>query len=193
MKCINQQCQNEIGDALFCPYCGTRQEKPKVFCSKCGAEMDDDAIYCNNCGTKSFFAEQREQEEKLRKEKERKATEEIKKKENDRKATEEIKKKEKRQTQAQIEYKDLMSDLVPDIIQKNEKLEIHLPFVTKIARDSGWDENEIASSLSDFLKLYDDFQQEHSKGEVFSNSEKRLLTFQANLAHIDHSLLDKFF
>ena len=220
MKCINLECQKEIGDALFCPYCGTKQEKPKVFCSKCGAEMDDDAIYCNNCGTKSFFAEQRELEEKQKREAEakakaerdkqnrlneelesakRKAAEEEKERllriEQERKAKEEIKKKEdeKRQTQAQIEYKDLMSDLVPDLIQKNEKLEFHLPFVKKFARDSGWDENEIVSALSDFLKMYDEFQQEHAKGEGFKSSEKRFLTFQANLAHIDQSILDKIF
>ena len=218
MKCINELCQKEIGDVLYCPYCGTKQEKPKVFCSKCGAEMDDDAIYCNNCGTKSFFAEQREQEEKQKREAEaqakaererqarlieeiesakKKAAEEEKekqlRKEQERKATEEMKKKEKekRQFQAQKEYKDLMSDLIPDLIQKKETLEIHMPFIKKYARESGWDDNKIASSLSDFLKMYNDFQQEHSNGEDFKSSEKRFLSFQANLAYIDQSILDK--
>ena len=63
MKCQNQQCQREIGDVLFCPYCGTRQEKPKLFCVYCGAEMDEDAVYCNNCGKKSYLVQLREQEE----------------------------------------------------------------------------------------------------------------------------------
>jgi len=95
-----------------------------------------------------------------------------------------------RQLQAQEEYKNLMSDLVPDLLQKKEKLEFHLPFVKRFARESGWDGNEVASSLSDFLKMYDDFQQEHSEGEGFKSSEKKFLTFQASLAHIDQSILD---
>ena len=58
---------------LFCPFCGTKQVKPKVFCAYCGAEMDEDAIFCNNCGRKSFLVQQREEAE--REEKNRQAQE----------------------------------------------------------------------------------------------------------------------
>lgn len=68
MKCTNLDCQKEIGDVLFCPYCGTKQEKPKLFCVYCGSEMDADAIYCNNCGKKSFLLQQKEEEERRREE-----------------------------------------------------------------------------------------------------------------------------
>ena len=57
MKCINEMCHKEIGDMLYCPYCGTKQERHKVYCGFCGAEMDHDAVYCNNCGKESFFAQ----------------------------------------------------------------------------------------------------------------------------------------
>lgn len=81
MKCINVQCQKDIGEMLFCPYCGTKQVKPKVFCAYCGAEMDEDAVFCDNCGRKSFLVQQREEAElekqkRLAKEAERKRLEE---------------------------------------------------------------------------------------------------------------------
>ena len=79
MKCINAHCQKEIGELLFCPYCGTKQVKPKIFCAYCGAEMDDDAVFCDNCGQKSFFVQQKELEDKKKKaleEAEKKAKEE---------------------------------------------------------------------------------------------------------------------
>lgn len=63
MKCINVQCQKEIGEMMFCPFCGTRQVKPKVFCAYCGAEMDEDAVFCDNCGRKSFLVQQKEEAE----------------------------------------------------------------------------------------------------------------------------------
>ena len=63
MKCINVQCQKEIGDVMFCPHCGTKQVKPKVFCVYCGSEMDEDAVFCDNCGRKSFLVQQREEAE----------------------------------------------------------------------------------------------------------------------------------
>ena len=75
MKCINVQCQKEIGEMLFCPYCGTKQVKPKVFCAYCGAEMDDDAVFCDNCGRKSFLVQQRELE--AQEDADRKAREEV--------------------------------------------------------------------------------------------------------------------
>lgn len=68
MKCINQRCLKEIGELMLCPYCGTKQEKPKVFCGYCGAEMDSDAIFCNNCGRKSFLIQQKDAEEARKKE-----------------------------------------------------------------------------------------------------------------------------
>ena len=48
---------------MFCPFCGTRQVKPKVFCAYCGAEMDEDAVFCDNCGRKSFLVQQKEEAE----------------------------------------------------------------------------------------------------------------------------------
>lgn len=83
MKCINVQCQQEIGEMLFCPYCGTRQVKPKVFCAYCGAEMDEDAVFCDNCGRKSVLVQQKEEAEleeqkrQAKKEVDRKAKEEL--------------------------------------------------------------------------------------------------------------------
>ncbi len=91
------------------------------------------------------------------------------------------------------EYQELMADLVPDLVQMKERLDVHLYFVKKIAHHSGWDGDEVASALSDFVSMYSEFQQEHSKGEAFSNSEKRLLTHQASLANIDQSVLDVIF
>lgn len=81
MKCINVQCQKEIGEMLFCPYCGTKQVKPKVFCAYCGAEMDEDAVFCDNCGRKSFLLQhkeeaEREEQNRLAQEAERKRLEE---------------------------------------------------------------------------------------------------------------------
>ena len=87
---------------LFCPYCGTKQVKPKVFCAYCGAEMDEDAFFCDNCGRKSFLVQQREEAEReeqnrLAQEAERKRLEEERKArgEADRKAQEEVEKKAK--------------------------------------------------------------------------------------------------
>ena len=58
---------------LFCPYCGSKQEIPKVYCGYCGAEMDHDAVYCNSCGKKSFFFQQKEEDEiRIRQTRERK-------------------------------------------------------------------------------------------------------------------------
>ncbi len=99
---------------------------------------------------------------------------------------------EKKEIRAQNDFKDLMADLVPDIINKKEKLDYHIYFVKKMAHESGWKEDEIVSALADLLSMYDDFQKDHSSGEPFSNSEKRLLSYQASFAHIDQSLLDKF-
>ena len=101
MKCINAHCQKEIGELLFCPYCGTKQVKPKIFCAYCGAEMDDDAVFCDNCGQKSFFVQQKELEDKKKKaleEAEKKAKEEAERKareEAERKAKEEADRKAK--------------------------------------------------------------------------------------------------
>lgn len=60
---------------LFCPYCGTKQVKPKVFCAYCGAAMDADAIFCDTCGRKSFLVQQKELEAK--EEADRKTREEL--------------------------------------------------------------------------------------------------------------------
>ena len=97
MKCTNQQCMKEIGDLMFCPYCGTKQEKPKVFCGYCGAEMDHDAVYCNNCGKKSFFIQQKEEEETCKREIETSAKAEKKKEKAQSRTNKEIK--------ANIKYK----------------------------------------------------------------------------------------
>ena len=100
MKCINQTCQKDIGDVLFCPYCGTKQVKPKAFCTNCGAEMDADAIYCDKCGTKSFFIQKQEEEaeRKARLEAERKAKEEAERKARDDAEYAEFKRKLERAT-----------------------------------------------------------------------------------------------
>lgn len=98
---------------------------------------------------------------------------------------------EKKKSKAQNDFKDLMAGLVPDLINKKEKLDYHFYYVKKMAHESGWKDDEIVSALADFLSMYDDFQKEHSSGEPFSNSEKRLLSYQASFAHIDQSLLDK--
>ena len=37
-------------DAMFCPNCGAKQEKPK--CPSCGAPVSENDSFCNNCGTK---------------------------------------------------------------------------------------------------------------------------------------------
>lgn len=189
MKCQNQQCQREIEEVLFCPYCGTRQEKPKLFCVYCGVEMDEDAVYCNNCGKKSFLIQQKEEEERRRQESE---AERKRLEEEQRKIHEELDQRTGSvQEDNMSDFKELMADLIPDIIQKKEKLDMHLFFVKKIAHNSGWDEDEVATALSDFLSMYGDFKQEHTKGEAFSNNEKKLLTYQAGLAHIDQSILDE--
>jgi len=88
------------------------------------------------------------------------------------------------------EYQELMADLIPDLVQKKERLDVHLYFVKKIAQNSGLDGDEIATALSDFLSMYCDFLQEHPGGEAFTNSETRLLKYQATLAHIDQSVLE---
>lgn len=84
----------------FCPYCGTKQEKPKVFCGYCGAEMDLDAIYCNNCGKKSYFIQQKENEEARKRVAEAKAKAEKERqariKEKERKAKEAAEKERRR-------------------------------------------------------------------------------------------------
>jgi ribosomal protein L40E/signal transduction histidine kinase len=40
-------------DAVFCPKCGAKQEKPqKKACANCGSELSPDAVFCVKCGTK---------------------------------------------------------------------------------------------------------------------------------------------
>ncbi len=68
------RCNAELDkSALFCPKCGTKQEKQSQeeqphekqhdetsqskervirFCSKCGAEVTEGAVFCQNCGSK---------------------------------------------------------------------------------------------------------------------------------------------
>ena len=227
MRCINEQCQKEIGEVSFCPYCGTKQEKPKVYCIYCGAEMDEDGIFCNNCGKKSFFVQQREREEEARlaaeaeaqaerdrlaqlaeqerlskekaaneqKRKEQEEKERAAQKEKEKKAAAERLRREaeKKQAQAQEDYGDLMADLIPDLISNAEKLEVHLFFVKKLARDSGWDEDETVSALMDLLSMYSDFKQSRGNGSSFSSGEKKLLLYQAGIAHIDETVLSKLF
>ena len=93
----------EIGDLMFCPYCGIKQEKPKVFCGYCGAEMDHDAVYCNNCGKKSFLIQQKEEEEARKQEAEAKAKAEKERQasieEEERKAKETAEEEKKRRQQ----------------------------------------------------------------------------------------------
>ena len=167
MKCINENCQKEIGDVKFCPYCGTKQEKPKVYCVYCGAEMD--AVYCNECGKKSFFVQQRELEEQNAREGEA-----------------------EKEAEAREEYADLMSDLVPDLVSGREKIEYHLFFVKKLASQAGWDAEDISSALSDLVSMYMDFEDGHP-GHAFSGSEKKLIAYQARLAHIGDTVLETIF
>lgn len=102
---------------------------------------------------------------------------------------EEVEEREKKIKQAQEEYTDLMADLIPDLINKKEKLEIHIFYVKKMAHKAGWDEDDVSSALSEFLSMYNDFMNEHSKEKSFSYGEKKLLKYQAALAHIDESIL----
>ena len=62
MKCINEECQQEIGEMRFCPFCGTKQQTLKVFCGYCGAEMNADDIFCNNCGNKNVIIDIQDKE-----------------------------------------------------------------------------------------------------------------------------------
>lgn len=40
-------------DAVFCPKCGSKQEKPeKKVCANCGTGLSGDAAFCVKCGTK---------------------------------------------------------------------------------------------------------------------------------------------
>jgi ribosomal protein L40E len=51
MKCL--KCNAEIDDnAMFCPECGSKIEKP-AFCANCGAKLEDGATFCSNCGEKT--------------------------------------------------------------------------------------------------------------------------------------------
>ena len=110
MKCINAQCQKEIGETMFCPFCGTKQMKPKVFCAYCGAEMDEDAIFCDNCGQKSFIVQQKEKAEQ--EERQRQAQEaEQRKQEEEQRRMEEREKCLKEQLAAgwtRLDYPDLV-------------------------------------------------------------------------------------
>ncbi len=222
MKCINEHCQREIGDVKFCPFCGTKQEKPKVYCVYCGAEMDEDAVFCNECGRKSYFVQQKELEEQERLESEARAraeserlarieeekrrAEERAEEEQRKKRLEEERKKEElaaqkkaaeqkareqraeKEAEAQSEYADLMADLVPDLVSGRERLDLHLFFVKKLASGAGWDADETASALTDFVSMYTDFENGHP-GKAFSDSEKKLITYQAGLAHIGETVL----
>lgn len=44
-----RNCGHEIGDAKFCPNCGT---SVKIKCSTCEAELKPNAKFCSECGTK---------------------------------------------------------------------------------------------------------------------------------------------
>jgi hypothetical protein len=201
MKCINEHCQREIGDVKFCPFCGTKQEKPKVFCVYCGAEMDEDAVFCNECGRKSYFVQQKELEEQERRAEERAEEEERKKKREEelkkeqiasqRKAAEQkaLEERAEKEAEAQSEYADLMSELVPDLVTGRERLELHLFFVKKIASGAGWDPDEVASALTDFVSMYTEFESGHP-GKPFPDIEKNLITHQAGMAHIGETVLD---
>ena len=222
MKCINEHCQREIGDVKFCPFCGTKQDKPTVYCVYCGAEMDEDAVFCNECGRKSYFVQQNELEEQERRksearaqaeserlariEEEKKRAEERAKEEERKKKREEEIKKEKfaaqkkaaehkareqraeKEAKAQSEDADLMADLVPDLVSGRERLDPHLFFVKKIASGAGWDADNIASALTDFVSMFTDFKNGHP-GKAFSDSEKKLIVYQAGLAHIGETAL----
>ena len=170
MRCINEQCNKEVGDVQYCPYCGTKQKRQKYFCVYCGTEMDENAIVCGNCGQKSFLAQAKELVQEKQGEQSGKNMDLI--------------------SEAQAMYTDLMQDLIPDIINGNEKLDIHLYFVKKIARDSGWNDEEVGTNLNEFLSMYNILKQEHPDND-FSKSEMLLLSFQANKAHIDLPVLNK--
>lgn len=86
----------------------------------------------------------------------------------------------------QVEFGELMADLIPDLVNKKERLDVHMYYVKKLAHDSGWDEEEVGTALSDFLSMYNDLQK-----EIINDREKKLLAFQASFAHIDSSILDK--
>lgn len=51
MKCCN--CNGNIeGDAVFCPECGAKQEKP-FFCSECGTKLEPGERFCPECGNRT--------------------------------------------------------------------------------------------------------------------------------------------
>ena len=56
MKCV--ACGKDISnDALFCIYCGKKQEAPKptphkVYCNRCQKEFDSEMVFCDECGAK---------------------------------------------------------------------------------------------------------------------------------------------
>jgi hypothetical protein len=132
--------------------------------------MDENAIVCGNCGQKSFLAQAKELVREKHVEQSGKNMDLI--------------------SEAQAMYSDLMQDLIPDIINGKEKLDVHLYFVKKIARDSGWNDEEIGTNLSEFLTMYNFLRQEHPESD-FSKNEMLMLSFQANKAHIDLSVLNK--
>jgi len=212
MKCIN--CQKDIGDFLFCPYCGTKQEKPKVFCAYCGAEMDEDSVYCNQCGRKSFFVQQREDEDRrrleaedqARREKERLASIEAQKRQAEEKAREDEERKRRERiaekerekeeaaqklSAAQERFSELLGELIPDILGGKEIFDLHAPFIKMMAGEAGWDGEETVAAISDFIGMYNDFRKSSSGGRGFSASERKLLAYRSSQAHIDETVLDR--
>ena len=83
---------------------------------------------------------------------------------------------QEQQRLAQTHYHELMTDLVPDLVNGKERLERHAYFVKKLAHDSGWNEDEVFLALSDFLSCYAELRQEYSDGKPLSSSLKKLLS-----------------
>jgi hypothetical protein len=82
--------------------------------------------------------------------------------------------------------KELVNELLPELISEKERLSMHKPYITSIANKNHLDGQQFVKDLEDFIKLFND----SVKDKVISRLEYSNLMLQANLLKIEQKTLD---